>query len=206
MSYGSFRRDIFGEVRYLGLFCGGLSESGLRVGHHDSEPKVLEIPAPKNLEWKCSPINFPLPPIPAHLTISPVLRITLFPEASTTTGTYNSTLTMPSRPPNSDPFHAHPDRIRTGRVVPPPRPNRTADSTKPQPQKYAVNSLKKRIRDLERQLRHVDTLPADVRVERERELQAKKNELGRNQEGRRRAAMIRKYHMVRFFGTCTTSM
>lgn len=72
----------------------------------------------------------------------------------------------------------------------------------PRPKKHKVNPLKSRVRDLERLLGREGGrgLPADVRVERERELAACRRELAAEQGAIKRQDMIRKYHMVRFFG------
>lgn len=70
------------------------------------------------------------------------------------------------------------------------------------PKKHKVNPLKARVRDLERLLAREGGrgMPANVRVERERELAACKHELAGEQGAIKRQEMIRKYHMVRFFG------
>lgn len=60
--------------------------------------------------------------------------------------------------------------------------------------------LRKRIRDLQRKLA-LPHLPADIRVEDERALQAHTQDLTALEQERERARMIGKYHMVRFFGT-----
>jgi hypothetical protein len=76
-----------------------------------------------------------------------------------------------------------------------------------------IGALKKRARDLRRLLEHVDNepkhkMPANVRVERERELEACEHELEEQtaaaREADRRRKMISKYHHIRFFGTYHT--
>lgn len=66
--------------------------------------------------------------------------------------------------------------------------------------KPAINPIKKRIRDLNRLLEHKDTLPADVRLNYERELASCKYDVEHAERARNRSRMIQKYHMVRFFG------
>ncbi|KAF2744869.1 hypothetical protein M011DRAFT_528174 [Sporormia fimetaria CBS 119925] len=72
----------------------------------------------------------------------------------------------------------------------------------------SVSDLKSRIRNLRRLLDHVESdpknrMPANVRIERERELEACQHELEEKkvaaQEAERRNHMIGKYHHVRFF-------
>jgi hypothetical protein len=74
-------------------------------------------------------------------------------------------------------------------------------TTNARPKKNAVNPIKSRIRDLERQLRRTsDTkLPANVRVNHERELAALKVQLEDTEKEARRQKYISRYHMVRFF-------
>lgn len=70
-----------------------------------------------------------------------------------------------------------------------------------QPKKYSLNPLKARIRDLRRQLsRAGDDMPANVRVDKERELQACEHELAVAEGERVKQDMIPRYHKVRFFG------
>lgn len=64
----------------------------------------------------------------------------------------------------------------------------------------SVNAVKKRIRDVTRLLSRSEDLPADVRLENERALAAYQQELNAADEEKTRQRMIKKYHMVRFFG------
>lgn len=87
-------------------------------------------------------------------------------------------------------------------------------SNRPQPAQEelhanSINSLKSRIRNLRRLLEHVDNdpknkMPANVRVERERELETCEHELSEKQAEQREAMfrkkIIGKYHHIRFFG------
>ncbi|GAB7355856.1 hypothetical protein MBLNU459_g6516t1 [Dothideomycetes sp. NU459] len=75
-----------------------------------------------------------------------------------------------------------------------PHPNRKLDK-----KAHPVNPLKSRIRSLERLLKHRENLPADVRLNHERELASCKWELEEAEKGRRKQEFIGKYHMVRFF-------
>ncbi|OJD32114.1 rrna-processing protein efg1 [Diplodia corticola] len=69
-----------------------------------------------------------------------------------------------------------------------------------QPKKYSLNPLKARIRDLRRQLsRNADDMPANVRVDKERELQACEHELSVAEAERIKQEMIPRYHKIRFF-------
>jgi hypothetical protein len=64
----------------------------------------------------------------------------------------------------------------------------------------SVNAIKKRIRDVTRKLERAEDLPANVRAEDERALAAYQQELASAQVEKTRQKMIKKYHMVRFFG------
>lgn len=64
---------------------------------------------------------------------------------------------------------------------------------------HPVNELKSRIRSLKRQLERDDSLSAVAQQEKERALQAAKNELEKNQRAKQRNDMIGKWHKVRFF-------
>ncbi|KAK8221387.1 hypothetical protein IWZ01DRAFT_537297 [Phyllosticta capitalensis] len=69
-----------------------------------------------------------------------------------------------------------------------------------QPKKFSLNPLKDKIRDLRRQLsRNGEDMPANVRVEKERELASKEHELWVAQGERLKQDMIPKYHKARFF-------
>lgn len=64
---------------------------------------------------------------------------------------------------------------------------------------HPVNELKSQIRSLRRLLERNDSLPADVRVEKERALQTARHELEEAEKARRRNEMIGRYHKIRFF-------
>jgi hypothetical protein len=74
------------------------------------------------------------------------------------------------------------------------------------------NALKSRIRDLRRLLDHADKdpstrLPANIRIDRERELEACEHELSEKKAAQKEAEfrrkIIGKYHRIRFFGKST---
>ena len=69
------------------------------------------------------------------------------------------------------------------------------------PSHQSANTLKSKIRDLSRLLDHSKDLPADVRIEKERALTGYRADLKGAQNEKRKADMIKRYHMVRFFGT-----
>lgn len=66
--------------------------------------------------------------------------------------------------------------------------------------RLSINRLKKRIRDTTRVLNHSDKLPAGVRIEKERALAGYQHDLAQVASKKERQQMIKKYHMVRFFG------
>ena len=91
-----------------------------------------------------------------------------------------------------------------------PKPARKHQRTEPpvyrkQAHASSVNAIKKRIRDVTRKLERSDDLPANVRIEDERALAAYQQELSAAETEKMRQKMIRKYHMVRFFGICTAN-
>ena len=66
----------------------------------------------------------------------------------------------------------------------------------------SINELKKRIRDVKRLLNKAN-LPADARILQERALAGYEQDLMEETARRERSQMIKKYHFVRFLGTCT---
>ncbi len=64
----------------------------------------------------------------------------------------------------------------------------------------SINRLKAKIRDTTRLLSRAEKLPADVRIEKERALAGYQYDLERASKEKRKKQMIKKYHMVRFFG------
>ena len=76
---------------------------------------------------------------------------------------------------------------------------RKNDEHAPRPS-TAVNHIKHKIRDLSRTLERSENLPADVRVEKERALAGYKLDLEKTEHEKKKQRMIKKYHMVRFFG------
>lgn len=65
----------------------------------------------------------------------------------------------------------------------------------------SVNAIKSKIRDVTRVLEHAQDLPMDVRIEKQRALVGYKQDLEKAQKTKERQRMIKKYHMVRFFGS-----
>lgn len=85
-----------------------------------------------------------------------------------------------------------------------PRPAkkpRNAEPARKQLHASSVNAIKKKIRDVSRRLEKSENLPADVRVQDERALATYEQELAEAETEKARQKMIKKYHMVRFFGT-----
>jgi hypothetical protein len=80
----------------------------------------------------------------------------------------------------------------------PKKKPRRAEPTVFKPQ--SVNPLKKKIRDITRLLERSEDLPPGVRIEHERALASYKQDLVAADVEKRRQKMIKKYHMVRFFG------
>lgn len=63
------------------------------------------------------------------------------------------------------------------------------------------SSIKKRARDIERLLnKKGDGLPADTRINLQRELAAHWERIHQHEDKKKRAKMISRYHQVRFFG------
>lgn len=69
----------------------------------------------------------------------------------------------------------------------------------------SVNALKSKIRDVKRVLEHAQKLPLDVRIEKERALAGYSQDLEKAENEKEKQRMIKKYHMVRFFGKLYTS-
>ena len=86
------------------------------------------------------------------------------------------------------------------------KPRRTEPPIyKKQAHASSVNAIKKRMRDVTRKLERSEDLPANVRIEDERALGAYQQELAAAEAEKIRQKMIKRYHMVRFFGTRTIS-
>ncbi|KAL8843946.1 MAG: hypothetical protein Q9176_001641 [Flavoplaca citrina] len=95
----------------------------------------------------------------------------------------------------------NPDRERLikGRSQKKRKPN-SSQSTSIHSNSTSVNALKSSIRSVSRLLEHAPDLPLDVRIEKERALAGYKQDLEKAQHEKERQRMIKKYHMVRFFG------
>jgi hypothetical protein len=98
----------------------------------------------------------------------------------------------------------HPSRqAQVPGAIPKPakKPRRTEPHVyKKQAHASSVNAIKKRIRDVTRKLERSENLPANLRVEDERALETYQQELADAEAEKLRNKMIKKYHMVRFFG------
>lgn len=91
--------------------------------------------------------------------------------------------------------HHHPSKRR-----------KSSDFAPPTNKSPSVNQLKSKIRDLTRALEHSDHLPAGVRIEKERALAGYKQDVEKIHEEKQKNEIIKKYHMVRFFGGCFLAM
>ncbi|SLM35569.1 rRNA-processing protein EFG1 [Lasallia pustulata] len=79
--------------------------------------------------------------------------------------------------------------LRKPRGRPPPHKAKAASS--------GTNALKAKIRDLTRLLEHPDSLPADIRLEKERALTGYKLDLAAASKEKAKQAIIKKYHMIK---------
>ena len=77
---------------------------------------------------------------------------------------------------------------------------RSNDLGSPSTKSASVNQLKSKIRDLTRALEHSEHLPAGVRIEKERALAGYKQDVDEIRKDKQKNELIKKYHMVRFFG------
>lgn len=64
----------------------------------------------------------------------------------------------------------------------------------------SINRLKTKIRDTTRLLNRSEKLPSDVQIEKERALAGYQHDLEQANKMKRKKQMLKKYHMVRFFG------
>lgn len=82
----------------------------------------------------------------------------------------------------------------------PSKRRKSNDFAPPSTKAPSINQLKSKIRDLTRALEHSDQLPAGVRIEKERALAGYKQDVEKVHEDKRKHELIKRYHMVRFFG------
>jgi hypothetical protein len=87
----------------------------------------------------------------------------------------------------------------------PRNPNRLNpfDPTPASQKSLSSYALREKVRDLKRLLEHSTTMPADVRIEKERALAGYQGDLEKSKStvgSKRRNDIISRYHMVRFFG------
>lgn len=95
---------------------------------------------------------------------------------------------MPAEPASRR-HPTHPSKRQKSNNLAPP-------TTKP----TSINQLKSKIRDLTRAIEHSENLPPGVRIEKERALAGYKQDVEKIHEDKRKNELIKKYHMVRFFG------
>lgn len=94
----------------------------------------------------------------------------------------------------------NPERERLIKGPPQKKKPRVLQSAPVHSTSTSVNALKSNIRSVSRVLEHAQNLPLDVRIEKERALAGYKQDLEKAQHEKERQRMIKKYHMVRFFG------
>ncbi|KAJ9637344.1 hypothetical protein H2199_007631 [Coniosporium tulheliwenetii] len=107
--------------------------------------------------------------------------------------------THPAKAPPCQPLRLLLHLLRTARKALETQKPNPFPSTASRKKKHAIAPLKRRVRDLTRQLSRLEDLPADVRIAKERELQACEWDLRAEEAAVRRREMIGMYHMVRFF-------
>ena len=88
----------------------------------------------------------------------------------------------------------------------PKHPSKRQKSNDAVTQATSVNQLKSKIRDLTRVLEHSENLPPGVRIEKERALAGYKQDVEKIHIDKRKNELIKKYHMVRFFGGSTLTL
>lgn len=82
----------------------------------------------------------------------------------------------------------------------PPRRHQKVDGAPQGSHIPSVAPLKSKIHDLTRALQHNERMPADVRVEKERALAGYRKDLENAEKEKQKQLLIKRYHMVRFFG------
>ncbi|MCJ1401189.1 18S rRNA maturation protein [Xylographa trunciseda] len=106
---------------------------------------------------------------------------------------------MGTKRPSSD--SVHPSRKPNISGNPDKRHRSNHYATRARPSSHSANALKSKIRDLTRLLDHSKDMPADVRMEKDRALAGYRADLESALDEKRKADMIKRYHMVRFFGS-----
>lgn len=84
----------------------------------------------------------------------------------------------------------------------PHRVQKSKPDSKRGSEKHPINTIKKQLHNLNRQLK-LD-LPADIRVEKERAIAGYERDLEVALQEKKKQEMISKYHMVRFFGSLSS--
>ena len=82
----------------------------------------------------------------------------------------------------------------------PYQPHKKQKFKKHKAKEGSMNWLKKRARTIERRFQRDENLPIDVKRELERELASHRQTVDRSAGDKKRKNMIKKYHMIRFFG------
>lgn len=80
------------------------------------------------------------------------------------------------------------------------RPHKKQKLSKHKAKEGTVNWAKKRARTIERLFQKDENLPIDVKRELERELASHRQTVDRFSSEKTRKEMIKRYHMIRFFG------
>ncbi|KAL8812252.1 MAG: hypothetical protein Q9223_007337 [Gallowayella weberi] len=94
----------------------------------------------------------------------------------------------------------NPERERLLKGRPHKKGRKPPQALPSRPNTTSINALKSVIRNVSRVLDHDQNLPLDIRIEKERALAGYKQDLEKAQLEKERQRMIKKYHMVRFFG------
>lgn len=82
-------------------------------------------------------------------------------------------------------------------------PKKSKNAKKSKAKSGSMNWIKKRARTIERRFKTGQNLPANIRIDLERELAHHQEKLAEVADEKKRKNMISKYHMVRFFGEDT---
>ncbi|KAL8726363.1 MAG: hypothetical protein Q9166_006770 [cf. Caloplaca sp. 2 TL-2023] len=93
----------------------------------------------------------------------------------------------------------NPDRERLLKSGPHKKKQKPPQAAPVYAKSISINAIKSNIRNVSRVLDHAQSLPLDIRIEKERALAGYKQDLEKAQREKERQRMIKKYHMVRFF-------
>ena len=109
---------------------------------------------------------------------------------------------MGTKPPHHDASKLH----ESASHHTPKHPSKRQKSNNAVTPATSVNQLKSKIRDLSRVLEHSENLPPGIRIEKERALAGYKQDVEKIHIDKRKNELIKKYHMVRFFGGSTLAL